>query len=188
MAKPRAKQQVRIIAGEWRGRRLSFPDIDGLRPTTDRVRETLFNWLQAYLPGATCLDLFAGSGALGFEAASRGAKSVQMVEKHPEVYQALQASKSALTASNVVLLNQDAIAALPAIGEGFDIVFADPPFQLNVLGQLCEQLDERSIVKVGGLIYLECPQQQAVDLPTHWQVLKEKKAGNVIYRLVKRGE
>ena len=187
MAKSRSKQQVRIIAGEWRGRKLSFPDSDGLRPTSDRVRETLFNWLQSEIFGARCLDVFAGSGALGFEAASRGAKQVLMVEKHVKVHQALQASMQTLQADNVTLIQQDALKWLQHREDPFDVVFLDPPFQLVAHDKLCALLDQYGWVRAGGLVYLEYPAQQQVTLPEHWQIHKHKQAGNVHYVLAKTG-
>jgi 16S rRNA (guanine966-N2)-methyltransferase len=120
--------QVRIIAGQWRGRKLEFPDSQGLRPTSDRVRETLFNWLAPVLPGAVCLDLFAGSGALGFEAASRDASRVVMVEQNSAVFKHLQSQSRRLSAQAVELVNADANDYLAGVDTAFDIVFLDPPF------------------------------------------------------------
>ena len=123
---PRSNQ-VRIIAGQWRGRKLSFPDVTGLRPTSDRIRETVFNWLATSLPGASCLDLFAGSGALGFEAASRGATRVVMVDRNRDVVRALRDNRQRLSASMIKIVQQDAENYLSAADGQFDVVFLDPP-------------------------------------------------------------
>ncbi|MBT5229637.1 MAG: 16S rRNA (guanine(966)-N(2))-methyltransferase RsmD [Methylococcales bacterium] len=187
MAKPRGKQQVRIIAGEWRGRKLDFPDVDGLRPSSDRVRETVFNWLQRDLLGARCVDLFAGSGALGFEAASRGAKQVLILEKHAAAWQSLKQAKSILQAQNVEVQKQDTMVWLRQPGDAFDVVFVDPPFQLQAVDDICEMLEQQGRVVEGSLIYLEYPLQQTVTLPPTWTMVKQKQAGNVVFGLAKKG-
>lgn len=177
--------QVRIIAGQWRGRRLTFPDTDGLRPTSDRMRETLFNWLTPVLPGARCLDLFAGSGALGFEAASRGASRVVMNDRNPQVVRALQASRAQLAADQVDVLNGDVRSCLACTEGPFDVVFLDPPFaQPDLLGEAVALLNQPLWLKPGAFIYVELPAtRDAVDMPVGWELYRQKQAGGVSYRL-----
>ena len=181
--------QVRIIAGQWRGRRLTFPDAQGLRPTPDRVRETLFNWLAPLLPGACCLDLFAGSGALGFEAASRGAAKVVMVDRNPEIVRALGANRQLLSAHAVEIIQQEAGQYLSARNGPFDLVFLDPPFrESGLVGESIRSLAESGSLKAGARIYLEMPLKlPEPPLPESWHKEKEKKAGQVIYRLYRVG-
>ncbi|WP_047394947.1 16S rRNA (guanine(966)-N(2))-methyltransferase RsmD [Chitinibacter sp. ZOR0017] len=175
------KNQVRIIGGQYRRRILKFPDSLGLRPTPDRVRETLFNWLGQDLTGWHCLDLFAGSGGLGFEAASRHAKQVVMVEMARPVYQALQASQQTLGAREIQLLNADAQRFLSQNRQAFDLVFLDPPFASTLLADtlalLPPHLSERARV------YIEC--ETLPDL-SGWEILREGKAGTVRYALLCR--
>lgn len=178
------RQSIRIIGGQWRGRRLAFPDIDGLRPTADRIRETLFNWLQPYLPGSVCIDLFSGSGALGFEAASRGADSVDMVELNAEAYKQLQANKSILAAEQCRLSRQSAQQFLMQASISYDIVFLDPPFQANLWFEIADLLMQNSLLHTGSLIYMECGKNQDMTaLPAAWHLLKDKHAGEVRYCL-----
>lgn len=185
------ENRVRIIAGRWRGCKLAFPSVDGLRPTTDPIRETLFNWLQPYLPYANCLDLFAGSGALGFEAASRGAKSVRMIERDQQVVKSLQENKALLKADNVQLMQADALAFLKgkAMGEqaGFDVVFLDPPFQHNSLSECTKRLEESGCLSDDAIIYLECERKLTLDfLPDNWVEHRCKMTGQVAYYLYQR--
>lgn len=185
----RAPGKLRIIAGDWRSRQLDVVDLPGLRPTTDRVRETLFNWLQNDMPGAHCLDLFAGSGALGFEAASRGCASVVMLENQSRAAQQLSENIVVLQASNITLLQRDAMAWLrhEPVGQVFDIVFLDPPFDSNVLAEACELLEQRHWLADDACIYLETDRHQVLpELPPSWQLVREKKAGQVSYYLVRR--
>lgn len=184
MAKTRAENQVRIIAGCWRGRKLTFPDSNGLRPTSDRVRETLFNWLQPHLVGACCLDLFAGSGALGFEALSRGAKHVMLVEQRAQVVRALRQNQQQLQAQNVSITQGDAFKLVAQTQACFDIIFLDPPFQLQGLADICACLQQRQWVHTNSLVYVESAHQQDLALPLGWHTIKAKKAGNVRYSLV----
>jgi len=177
--------QVRIIAGQWRGRRLSFPDVSGLRPTADRVRETLFNWLMPVLHGARCLDLFAGSGALGFEAASRGAAQVVLVDSEREVVTALQENAALLSVSVLQVCRQEAAVYL-ATGPGpFDVVFLDPPFNSPaLLEQSIDALSVAGRLAAGAWIYIETPADSAGPVvPEDWLLEKSKKAGQVAYRL-----
>ncbi len=181
--------QVRIIAGQWRGRKLSFPDGAGLRPTPDRVRETLFNWLAPVLPGAHCLDLFAGSGALGFEAASRGAAHVALIESDPRAVLALRASRERLAAHQVEVINAAAKSYLAEPGGSFDVVFLDPPFsQPGLMPETVELLERGRHLKEGAYIYVETAASLAsASLPAAWQLRKEKRAGAVSYRLYQVG-
>lgn len=181
--------QVRIIAGQWRGRKLSFPGEEGLRPTPDRLRETLFNWLTPALPGASCLDLFAGSGALGFESASRGATRVVLVEKNIHAFRALKQNNRLLGADTIEPLQLDALGYLKRTAEAFDIVFLDPPFNSGLLKPVCVRLQEAGWIATGGFIYVETPVNQSnEDIPAEWIVQKEKRAGQVdckLFRCVK---
>lgn len=179
--------QIRIVGGEHRGRRLAFPDSPGLRPTSDRTRETLFNWLQPLLPGAACLDLFAGSGALGFEAASRGAGQVMLVEQDPKVVGQLEANQARLGLSQVVVEQCDAMSWLDRDARAFDIIFLDPPFADNLLTDCCEKLDQRGWLGSDPRLYLEWDLHgPAPKLPASWYPIKEKKAGQVAYALYTR--
>ncbi len=176
--------QVRIIGGAHRGRKLPVPDRPGLRPTGDRVRETLFNWLQPILPGAACLDLFAGSGALGLEAASRGAGRVLMLELSAAVARQLQENVALLGLEQVRVEQGDALSWLQGGGEPFDIVFLDPPFADGLLRRACRLLQSNGWLKPDARIYLETDLAQGLpDLPPEWRLLKEKKAGQVAYFL-----
>lgn len=175
---------VRIIAGELRGRRLAVPEGTSVRPTPDRVRETLFNWLGQDLTGRDCLDLFAGSGALGFEAASRGARRVVMVERDAAVCRALAASREALGARAVELHRGDAIEFLRADGGIYDVVFLDPPFHADEWPRLAPLLPPR--LAPGALVYLESA--RAPDLPPGWTFWRRGRAGQVTYQLLKRAD
>ena len=177
--------QVRIIAGQWRGRKLPFPDAQGLRPTPDRIRETLFNWLAPLLPGACCLDLFAGSGALGFEAASRGAARVVMVDQNPDIASALKLNQQLLCADVIEILQQGAGNYLAGRREQFDLVFLDPPFKdSTLLEDSIQLLTDSNSLKEGARIYLEMPAKAPEPLiPKCWAVEKQKKTGQVAYRL-----
>ena len=181
--------QLRIIGGNWRGRKLSFPELAGLRPTPDRVRETLFNWLQGQLGGACCLDLFAGSGALGFEAASRGAASVDMIEIDRHAFSVLQQNKIHLSANACELFNTTAQQFLNTVKTRYDIVFIDPPYQADLWSEVATLLMQRQLLKPYGLIYLETPAKSALpELPDSWIQIKDKRAGDVRYCLFKFGQ
>jgi len=181
----RNRSSVRIIGGMWRGRRVAFPELPGLRPTPDRVRETLFNWLQHSVPGARCLDLFAGSGALGLEALSRGAREVVFVDDSFAAARNLHAQIAHLDASaRTRIMESDAGQYLRGAPEVFDIVFLDPPFGKGALRQYVEQLDAGAWLANGGLVYLESEKSAGVpDLPPQWELLKSKFAGEVGYHL-----
>lgn len=177
--------QVRIIGGKWRGRKITFPEQDMLRPTHDRIRETLFNWLADYLPGANCLDLFAGSGAIGFEAVSRGATTAVLVDYDENVIKHLQRNKKNLHAENVEVIRAAALEdrlELPV--DQFDIVFLDPPFYHNMLQPSCQWLAEHHYVKSGSVVYLESEiNYERLVLPDNWEVIKNKRTATVIYSL-----
>jgi len=185
-AKPKQKQsnQLRIIGGEWRGRKLAFPDLPGLRPTSDRVRETLFNWLQFDVMGAKCLDLFAGSGALGLEALSRGAALVTFVDAQRESIAQLKLNLQALKTDKARCIEADAIKFLERQQDPFDIIFLDPPFQMEFLPKVVQLLASGKLLKSGALIYLEMEKNLVLDeLPDHWLLSREKTAGQVRYML-----
>lgn len=179
--------QVRVIAGQWRGRRLEFPDLPGLRPTPDRVRETLFNWLAPVLPGARCLDLFAGSGALGIEALSRGAANVVFVERQPHAVRALRDNLMRLKAENVRVEMSDALAWLCQPATPFEIIFLDPPFGQGLLEPACALLEQHGWLADAAWIYLETETElEQLPLLAHWTIHREKIAGAVSYRLARR--
>jgi len=159
---------------------ISFPDAEGLRPTPDRVRETLFNWLGQTMYGRTCLDLFAGSGALGIEAASRGAERVVMVELNRAALRALQDNVKQLGCANVSVLGQDGLEFALRDAHKYDVIFLDPPFQSDYLPRLLEILPQR--LNENGVVYVESG--TAIDAPPPWQVLKSGKAGQVHYQLL----
>ena len=167
---------MRIIAGEYRGRRIPVAQKPDLRPTPDRVRETLFNWLGQWLDGLACLDLFAGSGALGFEAASRGAARVVMVEQDRAVFEHLRKTRDAIGASRVEVVHEDAFAYLRRAA-GFDVVFLDPPFRQNALPVVFRHLKGKS----GMRVYVESNEPFAPD--GQWQEVKRARAGQVSYQL-----
>lgn len=182
--------KVRIIGGEWRGRKLAVPEKQGLRPTPDRVRETLFNWLQWQVPASRCLDLFAGTGALGVEAASRGAKQVVLVEKDRNIADGLRQQLAPFASEKVKVIQADALQYLQKSPiEPFNIVFLDPPFQQNLLAPCCELLESTGWLAPNALIYLEAEiELQALILPKSWTVIKQQRAGQVASYLVQRTE
>jgi len=173
------KGRIRIIGGHYRRRLLEVAARPGLRPTPDRVRETLFNWLGQELPGLACLDLFAGSGALGFEAASRGAARVVMVESDRDALGALERNRAALGATQVEIVRGEAEAWLARATEKFDLVFLDPPFRQNAVPALLGKIASR--LAPGGRVYAESA--EAVDAQAPWRELKRARAGQVSYQL-----
>ncbi|MEL7309991.1 MAG: 16S rRNA (guanine(966)-N(2))-methyltransferase RsmD [Pseudomonadota bacterium] len=184
MARNRPSGKVRIIGGQWRRRWLPVADVDGLRPTTDRVRETLFNWLGAKCHGARVLDLFAGSGALGFEAMSRGARSLTLIDQDRQVTRTLAEVVSLLEAQRVEVITADArrwLQAQPA--KPFDIVFIDPPFRDADAAHLCTLLLEFGWLTPAAVLYVEQPADRPSELPQPLTVIKEKTAGQVRYGL-----
>ena len=178
---PAARNKVRIIGGAWRSRIIAFPPNEDLRPTPDRVRETLFNWLGQDLTGKACLDLFAGSGALGFEAASRGAKRVVMVEREAGALRALQTNIAMLGARTVELKRSDALEFLRADHGIYDVVFLDPPFRADCLLQVLPALIPR--LAPGAMVHIEAP--RAPRLPPQWEAWKSGRAGAVTHQLLK---
>jgi 16S rRNA (guanine966-N2)-methyltransferase len=178
---------VRIIGGEWRGRRVHFPTAEDLRPTPDRVRETLFNWLQPVVSGARCLDLFAGSGVLGLEALSRGASAAVFVEHEAAVAAALGATLATLGARGGQVLRQDALRYLAGSPEPFGIVFLDPPFARGGLGELCTLLEARGWLAADAYVYVEqSAQLPAAELPGSWAEWREMRTREVWARLLRR--
>ena len=183
------RNRLRLIGGTWRGRVLAFPDAPGLRPTPDRVRETLFNWLQDALPGSHCLDLFAGTGALGFEALSRGAGSVTLVEQSRAVAAQLRHNARLLDASDARIVECDALSFLARPPtRPFDIVFLDPPFRQGLADRAVEALSLPGLLSPGALVYVESgtdePEPAA---PDTWSLHRDKRAGQVAYRLFRAG-
>ncbi len=179
--------KLRIIAGEWRSRQLLFEDMPGLRPTPARVRETLFNWLQKEIRGSRCLDLFSGSGALGFEAASRGAKDVLMVEQNAQACRLIHQNKQSLAANQINIEHSDVFKFLASDPQLFDLVFLDPPFAKGMAQQTCQWLEEKAWLAAQAKIYVEVESQLVLDqMPGNWLCLKQKKAGEVAYYLFER--
>lgn len=175
------RNEVRIIGGEWRSRIITFPGDADLRPTPDRVRETVFNWLGQDLSGKACLDLFAGSGAMGFEAASRGAERIVMVESNPEVLNALKTSSQKLGAKQIQLRAMDALKFLDSNRQLFDVIFVDPPFRLGLLPKLLSLLPLH--LAEDGVVYVEDDNFSDIDLD--WLVWRKGHAGKVCYQLLK---
>ena len=180
---------LRIIGGSWRGRRLRFPAAALIRPTPDRVRETLFNWLGAGVAGARCLDLFAGSGALGLEALSRGAAHVTFVERDPGAARELRARLAEWGAANAEIVRGDALGFLAGAAQPFDVVFLDPPFASGLLEEAAALLERNGWLTGTARVYVECAARAGVPtLPGTWQALKAKRAGEVGYHLYARGQ
>jgi 16S rRNA (guanine(966)-N(2))-methyltransferase RsmD len=173
---------VRIVGGLWRSRILEFPDAVDLRPSPDRVRETLFNWLGRDLTGRVCLDLFAGSGALGFEALSRGAASVIMVEKNPVVLRALRDNAAKLGATGLTVVRGDALEFARGAHSRFDVVFVDPPYRLGLQVAALDLL--RGLLAVGGRVYVEG--NAVFEPPPGWAIFRRARAGNVHFHLLVR--
>lgn len=174
------KGKLRIIGGTWRSRIIHFPAVGGLRPTPDRVRETLFNWLGQDLSGKTCLDLFSGSGALGFEALSRGAHKVVMVEKNRQAFQALRENAQKLGAQNLELVHADALQFVSSDRNAYYVIFLDPPFRNDYLPSVMAVLPQR--LAKGGLVYVESG--NVCEAPG-WEVWRQGRAGKVNYQLLK---
>ncbi|MGM0429629.1 MAG: 16S rRNA (guanine(966)-N(2))-methyltransferase RsmD [Pseudomonadota bacterium] len=180
-----ASGDYRIIGGQWRGRRLPVADSPGLRPTTDRVRETLFNWLQWDITDARVLDLFAGSGSLGFEAASRGAAQVTLIEAVKPVSQQLQKNVGLLKGQNIEVVTHNVLDWLQTQrSEAYDIVFIDPPFREGLADKTLELLDEGNWLAADNQVYLETEKEWPLKLPANWRVTKEKTHGQVCFRLL----
>lgn len=187
---PKSTNQLRIIGGQWRGRKLPIADVDGLRPTGDRIRETLFNWLMHDVRGSACIDLFSGSGALGLEAASRGADQVWLLEKDSTAVKQLKENTRLLNARDVSVVRTDALSWLSeasSLPNSIDLVFMDPPFASNLWQQTIVALEASSLLKPNAMIYIESPKKDQVSVPLHWEVYREKTAGDIrfcLYQLV----
>jgi 16S rRNA (guanine966-N2)-methyltransferase len=177
--------KIRLIAGTWRGRKLSVPDLPGLRPTPDRLRETLFNWLAPLIEGARCLDLFAGSGALGLEAASRGAQEVLLVERQAALVRHLAGQIALLQAKQVRVIQADALQFLRGPARPFDLVLLDPPYAAGLLEPCCALLAERGWLAEGARIYLETEREQVWRVPENWRVERESTVGQARGRLLR---
>jgi len=182
--KPTSKRQLRIISGQWRGRNVAFSAAEGLRPTGAKIRETLFNWLQDKIVGANCLDLFTGSGALAFEASSRGAEHVVMVENNPATVRSLRSQVAQFNAHNIEVWQGSALDFLQGNQSTFDLILLDPPFAGKLLQQSLERLASGQHFNVGALCYIEYPQRKIPLLPKGWHFLRQKKSGEVGYGLV----
>ena len=182
----------RIIGGKWRGRKIRFDDAEGLRPTTDRIRETVFNWLQPYIHQSCCLDVFAGSGVLGFEALSRGAQEIVFIEQNIKTVKRLKESINTLNAEKVTVFHQDALAWLRSVQSDkgfsyrFDLVFLDPPFHSELLAESSALLNSSGCLAEDAIIYVEHNIDSNIEMPENWLTLKEKKAGQVSYKLFQR--
>jgi 16S rRNA (guanine966-N2)-methyltransferase len=185
--------QCRIIAGKWRGRNIKFDDAQGLRPTTDRIRETVFSWLQSYLVKSRCLDCFAGSGALGFEALSRGADEVVFIEQNRQTVNNLKQNAEVLGASNASIYHAETVNWLQSLksdrdlaqylSKPFDLVFLDPPFHSELLAKTANILANTGCLTEDAIIYVEHAIDETVVLPANWHCIKDKKTGQVVYKL-----
>ena len=188
-AQAQSPGRLRIVAGIWRSRLLEIADVDGLRPTSERIRETLFNWLSPHIASARCLDLCAGTGALGLEALSRGAAESVFVEKSPVAVAALRRNIAALGTDKATVQQMDARQYLQAGQCGqFDIVFIDPPFAADLHEELCRLIATQGILAGDARVYVEQDRaKKECALPHGWEALKAKSAGNVRYSLLKPG-
>ena len=179
--------KLKIIGGDWRSRSIHFEDVPGLRPTPVRVRETLFNWLRNDILSSRCLDLYAGSGALSFEAASRGAKSVVQVENNPLACRALKENAVSLEAKQIKIVQSEVFRYLAGDAEVFDVVFIDPPFHQGLGVQTCQWLEDKGWLSAHAKIYVEVESTLKLnDIPVNWLPLKSKVAGEVGYHLFER--
>ncbi|NHB93039.1 16S rRNA (guanine(966)-N(2))-methyltransferase [Photorhabdus cinerea] len=183
-SQPQSMGQIRIIGGKWRGRKLPVPNSPGLRPTTDRVRETLFNWLALVIQEAHCLDCYAGSGALGLEALSRYATQATLIEYERNVAKQLSANLALLGAKNAEIINDSALNYLSQPGTPHDVIFLDPPFRQGMLAETIKLLEQQGWLADESWIYVEAESESAAaDVPANWQLHREKVAGQVAYRL-----
>jgi len=178
--------KLRIVAGRLRGSRLAVPHKAGLRPTPDRVRETLFNWLMPVIEGARCLDLYAGTGALGIEALSRGARACTFVESDRALARDLAENLARLKVENARVIEADALAWMAGRAEPFDVVFLDPPFDADLWSASAERLESRGWLAGGASIYVESPADAALALPSAWMLHRESRAGAVRFALYRR--
>ncbi|WP_101758559.1 16S rRNA (guanine(966)-N(2))-methyltransferase RsmD [Oceanicoccus sp. KOV_DT_Chl] len=182
----KTSNQLRIIGGQWRGRKLAFPTVEGLRPTPDRVRETLFNWLAPSIIGARCADLFSGSGALGLEALSRGSGHTDLVDSAKPVSQQLNLNLQTLQCDHATVWHSQAQPWLQQAIPGYDIIFLDPPFGQNLAASCIEIINNRNLLNDKAWVYLEMGATEPLPhYPENWQLHREKTAGQVCYRLFK---
>jgi 16S rRNA (guanine966-N2)-methyltransferase len=191
MRQSKSQSSLRIIGGQWRGRKISFLPVDNLRPTSNRIRETLFNWLQNHIVDENCLDLFAGSGACGIEGLSRGARSVTFIETNSEAAQIIKKNLAQLKVTKSEVVCADAMSwltsAQPQVADSYGLVFIDPPFKEQLQLSCCQLLEASGVLKSLALIYLESATEvTASELPANWQLQKSKKAGKVHFFLFKR--
>jgi len=186
----KGNNRLRIIGGDWRGRRVEFAAVEGLRPTGDRIRETLFNWLMAVVPGAHCLDLFAGSGALSFEALSRGAESATLIDQSKLVTNELRTQLQILKCENATVINGNSIRWLEkqrSTSKQFDLIFLDPPFHKGLLNQSLSLLEDNELLKPDAMIYIESESNlSSLDIPINWTLHREKNSGQVTCSLYQR--
>lgn len=184
-----ARGHLRIIGGRWRGRRLGFDSVEGLRPTPDRVRETLFNWLAPVIDGSRCLDLFCGSGALGLEALSRGAREVLFIDRSSAATGPLAQNLQALRAEGAQLLTGDALAWITGAPQGaFDIAFVDPPYRQGLAERCIAGIEARGLLARNALVYVETGTDEPLPVvPAHWLLHRDRRAGQVAYRLYATG-
>jgi 16S rRNA (guanine966-N2)-methyltransferase len=184
-SKPGSLGSVRLISGKYRGRKLPVILAKGLRPTTDRVKETVFSWLMPYMHNSRCLDCFAGSGSLGFEALSRGANEVTLLELNRQAAEQLKKNKALLKADNLTIHQTDSLEFLQNPITCFDIVFIDPPFNKELVDQAINRLNDGWLAD-NAIIYIEMEQNGQFNIPKNWSLLKEKTAGQVAYRLFEK--
>ena len=176
---------MRIIAGIWRGRKVEYVPQAELRPTTDRIRETLFNWLMPKITGAACLDLFSGSGIFAFEALSRGANSVTAIDNNSQVIASIEKTQEILTAKNLRVIKLDVLDFLEKNREKkYNIIFLDPPYKLNLLNKCLNKINEYNLLLDYGFLYLE--NDSEIIVPENWQIHRHKKAGNIHFYLLQR--
>lgn len=188
MAALNSRGTCRIIGGQWRSRKIRFNDAEGLRPTTDRIRETVFNWLQPYIFRSHCLDCFAGSGILGFEALSRGAGDVLFIENNRKTVNSLNENISLLATDRATVLHTDALAWLASLkpDNSFDLVFLDPPFRSGLLVNACTLLDSSGCLADNAIIYIEHAVDEDIVVPDSWACIKQKSSGQVSYKLYEK--
>jgi 16S rRNA (guanine966-N2)-methyltransferase len=186
--KSNANGEIRIISGQWRGRKLPVLNLTGLRPTTDRVKETLFNWLAPYLYQSDCLDCYAGSGSLAFEAISRGAKHATLLEKDKAAVYQLLANKQKLNSQALDIIHHDTLHWLTNLSnQSFSIVFIDPPFGQQLVNQTITLLEQSKCLTDNAWIYIETEiSHPELQIPAYWQLHRQKQAGQVCYRLYQR--
>ncbi|WP_100622492.1 16S rRNA (guanine(966)-N(2))-methyltransferase RsmD [Candidatus Coxiella mudrowiae] len=177
-------RKLRIIGGKWRGRKIAFPSLPELRPTADRIRETLFNWLSPYIKDAYCLDLFAGSGALGFEALSRGCAHVTFLDRSKNVIETLQKNAEILNTTNTEFVCEEFTSEIPKLKNvPFNIVFLDPPFYQRLINQAVLWLEKTKILAPQAYIYVEAEKNISFILPSNWEIYREKRTTSIFYSL-----